>query len=74
MQVQTHTLTTMDGQRVSIGPFDLKSVKDIPNGVEVITHAGDKYKFPISRYVFDLMMTVDARQTSNKVTVVDPIR
>lgn len=74
MASEPKLLTTMDGQRVSISPFDIKAIRDIDKGVEVTTHAGDTLRFPISRYVFEMMMTVDLRGTANRVSVVDPIR
>ena len=67
-------LSTMDGQRVSISPFDIKSIRDIDKGVEITTHAGDTLRFPISRYVFERMMTIDMTASRNRVRVVDPIR
>ena len=67
-------LSTMDGQRVSISPFDIKSIRDIDKGVEITTHAGDTLRFPISRYVFERMMTIDLRGTGNSARIVDPNR
>jgi len=74
MANEPKTLTTMDGKRVSISPFDIKTIRDIDKGVEVSTHAGDTLRFPIGRYVFERMMTIDMTASSNKVGVVDPIR
>jgi hypothetical protein len=68
------TLTTMDGEKVTMTPFDIKAVRNIDKGVEVDTHAGGTYKFPVPRYVFDLMFTIDLRGTGNSVEVIDPIR
>lgn len=67
-------LTTMDGKRVSISPFDVKAIRDIDKGVEVTTHSGDTLRFPIGRYVFESMMTVDLSDSGNSVSVVAPIR
>jgi len=64
----------MDGQRVSISPFDIKAIRDIEKGVEITTHAGGTLRFPISRYVFEHMMTVNLTGSGNSVRVVDPIQ
>lgn len=74
MNIEPKVLTTTTGERVSLTPFDLKEVKTIPEGVEVVTHAGVTYKFPINRYIFNRMMAVDLSSQSNTVSVIPPIR
>ncbi|MFZ2854346.1 MAG: hypothetical protein WAZ34_09585 [Rhodocyclaceae bacterium] len=67
-------LTTVDGNKVSLSPFDLKAVRNAGTGVEVDTLSGETYKFPISRYIFDRMMTIDLRGNANSVKVIAPIK
>ena len=67
-------LTTMEGQRVLISPFDIKSLREIEKGIEVVTHAGETLRFPISSYVFQQMMSIDLRGTGNSAQIIDPIR
>ncbi len=67
-------LTTMEGQRVSFSPFDIKSLREIEKGVEIVTHGGETLLFPISRYVFQQMMSIDLRGTGNSARIMDPIR
>ena len=74
MANEPKTLTTMDGQHVALSPFEVKAIRDIDKGVEITTHAGDTHHFPISRYIFERMMTIDMTDTGNSVRVVDPIR
>ena len=71
--IQTVPLTTTDGRKVSLTPLDLKTVRNAGKGVEVLTHSGETYQFPISRYLFDLMMTVDLRGTGNSVKLAPKI-
>jgi len=74
MKAEPKTLTTMDGKRVTLSALDIKAKRNIEKGVEVDTHAGETYRFPIARWLFDEMMVIDFSDGGNKVSQIPPLR
>jgi|GEM_PF-2394927 hypothetical protein len=73
MANEPQTITSMDGQKITLSPFDIKAIRNIEKGVEIDTHAGDTFRIPISRYIFELMFTIDISGKGNSAKVVTPI-